>query len=358
MTAPRCIRPGKTWFVTRRTTRRFFLLRPDADATLQKLYWYTTALIAQECGIEIHAVQMLSTHIHEVLTDTRGELPRFLQQRNRLLANAIKAHRDWPEEVFARAPASCVALYGNSAILKEIGYTLANCVEAGLVNHPDEWPGVSVSVDEIGGEGFTAVRPEAYFDEENTRWPPSVEVRFTMPPTLVDAYAGRASAVLRSAVDSAIGLARRAAAAARRVVRSAASLVRVPHDRRAQSREPFGKRMPNFAAGGDRVQLAVAKRERRTFLDQYRNALERLKEGCRDVLFPHGTWRLHQEFRFECGANAQRRSDLLSGLLSDLLSDLLPRSFGSPVRAIGPSVSCQRRRAARGTPETEEDGNV
>src|SRR6187401_2428681 len=141
MTAPRCIRPGRTWFVTRRTTRRHFLLRPDADKTLQELYWYTTAVIAAERGIELHAVQMLSTHIHEVLTDTRGELPRFLQQRNRLFANAIKRHRHWPEEVFARAPASCVALYGVRAILKEIGYTLANCVEAGLVHHPDDWPG-------------------------------------------------------------------------------------------------------------------------------------------------------------------------------------------------------------------------
>src|SRR4051812_20366591 len=126
MTMPRCIQAGKTWFVTRRTTRRFFLLRPDADKTVQDLYWYITAVLAGELGVELHAVQVLSTHMHEVLTDTRGELPRFLQQRNRLFANAIKCHRNWPEEVFARRPASCLELYGSAAVLKEIAYTLAN----------------------------------------------------------------------------------------------------------------------------------------------------------------------------------------------------------------------------------------
>ena len=87
--------------ITRRTTRRHFLLRPDADGTIQQLYWYTTAVLAKKFGIKIHAVQMLSTHLHEVLTDVRGELPRFLQRRNRLLALALKCQHKWPEEVFA-----------------------------------------------------------------------------------------------------------------------------------------------------------------------------------------------------------------------------------------------------------------
>src|SRR5688572_23323737 len=110
MTAPRCIRPGTVWFVTRRTTRRHFLLRPDAHNTILQLYWYCTAVVARELGILVHATQMLSNHLHEVVTDVRGELPRFVQERNRLFANALKCHRGWPEEVFCRAPASYVEL--------------------------------------------------------------------------------------------------------------------------------------------------------------------------------------------------------------------------------------------------------
>src|SRR4029079_16235741 len=124
MTIPRCIRPGRTWLITRRTTRRYFLLRPAADGTMQGIYWYATAVMAAKFGIELHAVQVLSTHIHEVLTDVRGTLSAFLRERNRLFANAMKCHRQWPEEVFQRAPTSCVELYGPEAVTKEIGYTL------------------------------------------------------------------------------------------------------------------------------------------------------------------------------------------------------------------------------------------
>ena len=331
MTTPRCIRPGRTWFVTRRTTRRHFLLRPDADQTVQQIYWYTTAVIAAECGIELHAVQMLSTHMHEVLTDVRGELPRFLQQRNRLLANAIKSHRDWPEEVFARAPTNCVALYGVAAILKEIGYTLANCVEAGLVQHPSEWPGVTVSVNDIGQRVIRVARPDAYFDPDSARWPEVAELRIAMPKPLLEHYLDPmgARSVLRSAVDSAIRLARAAAKAAGRVVQGAARLTRISHHHQARSFEPFGKRVPSFATGGDRAEAKTAKSERLAFLLLYRQAFERLRGGFRDVFFPDGTWRLHQELGFPCvatGTTSQRRSELHS--VGSTPSD--PYSVGSP----------------------------
>lgn len=298
MSTPRRIVPGQTWFVTRRTTRRHYLLHPDADEQVQQLYWYTTAVIAAECGIELHAVQMLSTHVHEVLTDVRGLLPRFLQQRNRLFALAVKCLRKWPEEVFARAPANCVALYGPEAVVKEIAYTLANCVEAGLAETPEQWPGVTVSVDDIGQRVIKVARPASYFNPDNPRWPAVAEIRIATPQVLTKAYGERAKSVLRSVVDAAVKAARNAARAAGRVVQSVASLFGVPHERRATSPEAFGKRVPSFAAAGNRERAAEAALDRRTFLGAYREALERLKAGCRDVLFPRGTWRLRQDFGF------------------------------------------------------------
>ena len=136
MSLPRQIRPGATWMITRRTTRRHFLLRPDRDGTAQQIYWYTTAILAKKFGVELHAVQVLSTHMHEVLTDVHGNLPAFLRERNRALANALKCHRKWPEEVFQRAAANCVELLGEDSVMKQIAYTIANCVDAGLVRSP------------------------------------------------------------------------------------------------------------------------------------------------------------------------------------------------------------------------------
>ena len=298
MTAPRDIRAGKIWFVTRRTTRRHFLLRPDADRTLQRLYWYATAVAAEETGIELHAVQMLSTHVHEVLTDTRGELPRFLQRRNRLFANAIKCHRGWPEEVFARGSPNCVALHGAAAVEKEIGYTLANCVEAGLVARPEDWPGVTIAREGLGRALIRVARPAVYFDAGNSRWPAEAVLRITLPDVLVKAYGSRTDArnALTRAVDVAVDVARAAAAKAGRLIGALADLMRVPFDRRASSYEPFGKRVPNFATAGQSDATRRAREERATFLSKYKKALDALRRGEEGALFPYGTWRLCREF--------------------------------------------------------------
>jgi hypothetical protein len=43
----------------------------------------------------VHCATVMSTHEHLVVTDTRGELPRFLQELHRLLALGIKVLRKW-----------------------------------------------------------------------------------------------------------------------------------------------------------------------------------------------------------------------------------------------------------------------
>ena len=264
---------------------------------MQRLYWYTTALVAAETGIEVHAVQVLSTHIHEVLTDTRGELPRFLQMRNRLLANAIKCHRGWPEEVFARAEASCIPLYGAAAVEKEIGYTLANCVEAGLVARPEDWPGVTITREGLGRAFIRVTRPSPYFDPKNPRWPAEVVLRVTLPNILVEAYGSRTDArnALARAVDAAVKTARAAAAAAGRVVGAVAQLLRISFQRQATSAEPFRKRQPTFATAGISEATREARLDRATFLSDYRKALEALRRK-EVALFPYGTWRVCREF--------------------------------------------------------------
>ncbi|MFO0571740.1 MAG: hypothetical protein U0263_39310 [Polyangiaceae bacterium] len=150
MSRPRAVLPNRTYLVTRRVARRHFLLRPDPDGTVQQLYWYFTAVIALQLGIQVHCVQVLSNHMHEVLTDTRGNLPKFFELRNRLLANAVKCHRGWPEEVFSRTAMSCVELLTTESIVDKIAYVITNCVTAFLVRSPRAWPGAKVLVNDIG----------------------------------------------------------------------------------------------------------------------------------------------------------------------------------------------------------------
>jgi putative transposase len=282
--------------ITRRTTRRFFLLRPDADGALQRLYWYATAVMAKKFGIELHAVQILSTHMHEVLTDVHGVLPAFLRERNRLFANAVKCHRRWPEEVFQRAPASCVELYGAAAIVKQIGYVLANCVEAGLVDSPSSWPGVTVDACDIGERVVEVHRPAVYFDPANEAWPERASLPIRMPGTVLKAYGSDAGRVLRKAVGLAVKSARKVA---RRTVgrpsMSVAALTSVSTERRAESPDPPHDRNPTFAAAGDPLQIQAALRERRVFRGLYRAALWALRNGVAGIPFPAGTWRWPRE---------------------------------------------------------------
>lgn len=299
MSNPRRIVPGATKFITRRTTRRFFLLNPDRKRIIWNIYWYVTALLAKELGIEIHAVQILSNHMHEVLTDTRGEMARFLQQRNRLFANALKVFLGWDEEVFARGGASCVDLYGTEAILRQIGYTLANAVEAGLAKSPAAWPGVTLAAADIGTRRISAKRPGIYFDPHNKRWPATAEIDITVPPAL-EAALGRESARKRiiNTVTRAVRAARKSARMAGRVLKSRESIFATKHTTKPSARETHGKRNPTFAAAGDREQAACALHDRRTFLAAYREAMTKVRVGVVGVLFPRGTWRMHRELGF------------------------------------------------------------
>jgi len=58
VTAPRRIRPGTTWFVTRRCADRSFFLRPDAFVA--HLLLYVLGFAVGLFGLEIHAICAMS----------------------------------------------------------------------------------------------------------------------------------------------------------------------------------------------------------------------------------------------------------------------------------------------------------
>jgi hypothetical protein len=294
MTAPRNVRPGVTWFTTRRTTRRYHLLTPDEKGQVEQAYWYATAVTARDLGIELHMMQLMSTHPHEVLTDTRGVLPRFFELRNRLFANAIKVLLGWPEEVLSKEPANWVELATPEAMVKEMAYVAANCVAAGLVRTPRRWPGAKVLVEEVGRRVVKVKRPDFYFDPNNPKWPDEVTIPIVMPAMLTKTYGSEEAA--REAIQAKLDeLIRKAHADNKRNGRGYAGRKRVlktPHTTRARSYEEFGGRVPTFSAAGDGAVAANFVRKRREFLEDYRQAWNGWKAGARDVVFPHGTWKM------------------------------------------------------------------
>src|SRR4029078_9093840 len=108
MSQPRKIVPGATYLITRRTLRRHLLFRPDAAIT--QLVVYILAVSARRYGMQVHALCAMSTHLHLVVTDVEGVLPRFLQFFHRLVALGTKVLRKWEGPVWDHEATSVVGL--------------------------------------------------------------------------------------------------------------------------------------------------------------------------------------------------------------------------------------------------------
>ncbi|AUX48193.1 transposase [Sorangium cellulosum] len=288
MSQPRSIVPGATYLLTRRALRRHLLFRPDA--AINQLVLYTLAVSARRFGIQVHALCMMSTHLHLVVTDTLGVLPKFLQFFHRLIALGTKVLRAWEGSVWDNAPTSVVHLLTPAAVVEKIAYTMANPVAAGLVKRAHDWPGAKVLVDELGG-ALSARRPEAYFDATNPQWPNEAELALSLPPYVAQDAADDFRQKVRTELE------RHEADARTEVERqgfgvlgaeraSAAS----PYDR-ATSDEPLRDRNPTFAVGrGQPGAWQRAAAAVRAFRAAYREALAQWRIGVRTVVFPTGTW--------------------------------------------------------------------
>jgi putative transposase len=289
MSQPRSIVSGATYLLTRRTLRRHLLLRPDAAIT--QLIIYALAVSASRYGLQVHAICAMSTHIHLVVTDSKGVLPRFLHHFHRLIALGTKVLRSWEGPVWDHEPTSVVRLMTRASIVEKIAYTLANPVAAGLVRSAHEWPGAKVLVAEIGRAELRAKRPDVYFDASNSAWPEVATVPLTCPPEIKEEDTEEFCRTV------AVELERQEKAARAEVQRRGISFlgarraVKVPPHERASRFEALHDINPTFAVGRrNKDALHRAAAAVRGFRLAYRNALKQWCAGVRSVVFPEGTW--------------------------------------------------------------------
>jgi hypothetical protein len=277
-----------TVLVTRRTLRRTHLFRPDAE--LNQFYQYVLAVTAERHGVLVHAVVLMSTHEHLVLTDPRGRLPLFLRELHRLFALGVKMLRRWDGAVWDHERPSVVELRTPEAIIEKLGYVIANPVAAGLVRYARDWPGVATRAERLGCTRLLAKRPALYFDENNPMWPSEAELELSMPR-----IGNLSDDEIRSAVANEVAeheLQARADARHKGSTFVGAERVRKasPYDR-AKSWEPLRGRNPRFAVGkGQKSAHVDAVAALRAFRRAYRAALDSWQSGLRSVCFPVGTW--------------------------------------------------------------------
>ncbi len=296
MTPPRRIVPGTTYLVSRRCTQREFLLTPtDLTTAILK---FVLAVASKRYGVHLHAACVMSNHLHLVLTDRRGELPRFCQFLIGVLARAMNASYGRWESFWAPGSYSAVELVSARVVVEKAAYALANPAAAGLVEHGAEWPGLWTAPEQIGAGGEIVERPDGFFSKSGTM-PEREALVFTVP-------AGFASAkIFREAVATRLTeLERQAAKDLRsqgKTVLGVHGVRRQKHTDRPAPGEPRRKLNPSVAAGDEEDRIEALK-ELSEFRAAYREALAALRAGDSHVVFPTGTYLLRVHLGVACQA--------------------------------------------------------
>ena len=180
MTLPRPVVPGKTYMVTRRCTQRQFLLVPCGD--VNEVVRFALAVGTKRFGVRLHAACVMSSHYHFVLTDETGNLPRFMQWLNSVVARALNSFHQRSENFWSSDQYSRVELARADDVLRKLVYTYSNPVAAGLVRRARDWPGVMTRPLYRGTYQERVPRPKCFFNSKE--YPDEAVLVVSVPPQL------------------------------------------------------------------------------------------------------------------------------------------------------------------------------
>ena len=288
--------PGAVVFTTRRIHKRQLLLRPSKR--LNQLVEYVVAVLLERYRIQLHALCVLSNHMHDVASDPDGRVVELRRDLHGLLARAINAmHGDF-ESLWAREPTCRVTCVEPEDVLDKVAYTMANPVAACLVAHGHSWPGVRLAWPR---KPRIIKRPPGFFrdGEDGGSWPETATLELHRPP----GYEHLSDRELAELIDRATfereEAARREARAAGKTFLGRRGVLAQPRTAYPTSGEKrFGLR-PTVAARSHwaRIEKLLANR---AWLDAYETCKARHRAGELRIVFPYGTWKLRVYYGLAC----------------------------------------------------------
>jgi len=235
----------------------------------------------------------MSNHYHIICTDPEGRLPVFSRELNRLLAKSLNSVLGRWENFWAGGTEpSYVRLEDADAVLAATVYAMANPVEAGLVSHGNQWPGLRVCQ---GGRNV-AWRPNFYFLENGKA---EKKVEFTMTVAPVGGAPGEALKRIQAAVTEAEKRIRAEFKRDRRAFTGARAVKAQSYFDSPQSLEPRRGLSPRLATKDKELRRDSIARMK-AFVCAYREALKSWCAGVRDVVFPFGTYHMAVHHHVYC----------------------------------------------------------
>ena len=285
MTLPRRVLPNTTYLITRRCTQRLFLLRPSPLNT--QIFIYCLAVAAKKTGIAVHAIVVISNHYHIILTDPYARLPEFMAHLHKLVAKCVNASLGRWENLWSSEKPSAVFLENDSDVMQKLVYTACNPVAAGLVAKATQWPGLIAF---LPGQTLKANRPDVFFRKDGDM-EESVEVTLTTPPQFSHLNEQEYVAQLTSEIESKEKEIQSEMAQEGRSFMGKRALLQQRPSERPKTKEPRRRLNPQVACKSKWHRIEALQRLK-SFISDYKKALEKWRKGIRDVLFPSGTYAL------------------------------------------------------------------
>lgn len=284
---PREIVPGKIWMLSRRTSQRQYLLRPDE--ALNETFLYVLADAVARHGIRLLGVCVESNHEHLVFEDPRGEAVEFYEHLHKFVAKAGNALRGRWDHFWSSDPPSLVELVEAGDVLDKLVYCLTNPVKDFLVERVHQWPGVNTLSNLLKGKALVCKRPRHFFRADGTM-PETITLEFHIPASLGDPDAFRRELRERvEAVESAAAEHRRSTG---RGVLGRRAVLDQDWRGRPGTVEPRRELRPVLAAKNPTARAAAIARLRE-FIGSYRRARDAWLAGVA-TCFPRGTYWLRR----------------------------------------------------------------
>jgi REP element-mobilizing transposase RayT len=146
--------------LTRRTSQRQFLLRPDDE--VNEAFLYILADAVRRYGIGLLGTCVESNHHHTVFHDPLGKAVEFYEHLHKLVAKSVNALRGRWEHFWSADPPSLVALVDARDVLDKLVYCLTNPVKDFLVERVHHWPGVNTLARLLAGKPLVCPRPRVH----------------------------------------------------------------------------------------------------------------------------------------------------------------------------------------------------
>jgi len=253
------------------------------------VFEYCLAAAAKRTGVQIHAVCALSDHYHAVATDPEGRLPEFYGWLHEFVGRALNASYGRSENLWAGSTATnVVRLCTPDTVLDKVAYTLVNPVDAGLVSHHTQWPGVLRY-----RPGHTTIKRPAVFFSDTGTMPAEATLELVAAPIGV-ADADVVDVIDRCANAREVRLRAAAHDQRRRFLGRAAVLATRVTDR-PRMRELRRTLTPRIACKDTQTRIAALERLKK-FVIAYRDAWHSWCKGDHTAEFPAGTYLMARRF--------------------------------------------------------------